>query len=228
MTQFLAAFSLFVALHSVPAIPPIRSALISRLGHGPYIAVYSLASLVALVWLFHATLALDYVELWEPAAWQGWVTLVAGPLGLFFVLAGLLSRNPFSTTARRGDDVSGAIVSITRHPVLWGFLIWALGHIPPNGDLRSLLLFGGFSIFTAGSVLMMEKRARWKLGKAWATRTAGTSITPFLAILQGRTRFRIDAMMALALLLAVLAVAWLLSGGHAWLFGADPLAWAGL
>src|SRR3546814_14520064 len=127
MTQVLAAYALLVALHSVPAIPPIRRALISRLGHGPYIAAYSFASLVALAWLFHATLGLDYVELWEPAAWQGWVTIVAGPLGLFFVLAGLLSSNPFSTTARRGNDAPGAIVSVTPHPVLWGFFVGEMG-----------------------------------------------------------------------------------------------------
>lgn len=228
MTQFLAAFSLFIVLHSVPAIPPVRSALITRLGHGSYIAVYSIASLVALAWLFHATLRLDYVELWEPAAWQGWVTFIAAPLGLFLVLAGLFSRNPFSTTARRGDGAPGAIVSVTRHPVLWGFLVWALGHIPPNGDLRSLLLFGGFSLFTAGSILMIEKRKRRTMGEAWPARIAATSIMPFLAIAQGRTRLRADTGMAAALLLTVLAVAWLVFGGHAWLFGADPLAWIGV
>jgi uncharacterized membrane protein len=140
MTRFMAAFAIFVALHSIPAVPQIRGRLVSRVGHGTYIALYSLVSLLALAWLFYAAFNLDYVELWASAAWQGHVTFAAAPLGLFFVLAGLVSRNPFSTTVRRGGGEPGAIVAVTRHPVLWGFILWSLGHMPPNGDLRSLLL----------------------------------------------------------------------------------------
>lgn len=223
MSQFLAAFTVFIALHSVPAVPRIRGALVSRLGHGTYIAAYSAVSLVALAWLFYAAFNVDYFELWTPAAWQGWVTFIAAPIGLFLVLAGLLSRNPFSTTARRGGGEPGAIVAVTRHPVLWGFLLWALGHVPPNGDLRSLLLFGGFSAFTAGSIAMMEKRNRKKYGAGWATRIEATSVIPFQAILQKRVRLRIDGPVVFAFVAAVASVAWLLLGGHAWLFGGDPL-----
>lgn len=223
MTQFFAAFATFIALHSIPAIPRIRGALVSRLGHGTYIAAYSAASLAALGWLFYAAFNVAYIELWEPAAWHGWVTFIAAPAGLFLVLSGLVSRNPFSTTARRNDGEQGAIVAITRHPVLWGFLLWAAGHVPPNGDLRSLLLFGGFAGFTAGSIAMMEKRGRKKHGETWPTRVQGTSITPFRAIMRGRARLRIDYPMLLGLAAAAMSVLWLLGGGHAWLFGGDPL-----
>ncbi|CAD7047959.1 NnrU family protein [Pseudorhizobium endolithicum] len=223
MTHFLAAFTVFVALHSIPAVPRIRGTLVSRLGHGTYIALYSAVSLLALAWLFYAALNVDHIELWAPAAWQGHVTFAAAPLGLFFVLAGLLSRNPFSTTARRGGGEPGAIVAVTRHPVLWGFVFWALGHIPPNGDLRSLLLFGGFAVFSAGSMAMMEKRSRKKHGHVFAEMAADTSIVPFAGILQKRARLRFDMPMLLALAASVVLVGWLLAGGHAWLFGGDPL-----
>ena len=63
MTQFLAAFAVFVALHSVPAVPAVRARLVSRLGHGTYIAAYSVVSLVAVAWLFYAAFMLDYLEL---------------------------------------------------------------------------------------------------------------------------------------------------------------------
>lgn len=223
MTQFLAAFTVFVALHSIPASPRIRGTLVSHLGHGTYIALYSAVSLVALAWLFYSAFNLDYIELWVPAAWQGHVAFAAAPLGIFFVLAGLLSRNPFSTTARRGGGEPGAIVAVTRHPVLWGFVLWALGHIPPNGDLRSLLLFGGFAIFSAGSMAMMEQRSRKKHGDALTEMAADTSIVPFAAILQGRARLRFDMPMLLAVVGTAVLAAWLLAGGHAWLFGGDPL-----
>ncbi len=223
MTQLLAAFAVFVGLHSVPATPSVRARLVSRLGHGTYIALYSTVSLLALTWLFYAAFNLDYVELWASAAWQGWVTFATAPLGLFFVLAGLLSRNPFSTTARRGGGKPGAIVAITRHPVIWGFVLWAAGHIPPNGDVRSLVLFGGFALFSTGSLVMLEKRARKKHGAAWASLARSTSVVPFAAMVKGRAALKLDEGMIAALAIDVTLIAWLLGGGHQWLFGADPL-----
>ncbi len=222
MIQFLAAFTVFIALHSVPAIPTLRAALIARLGHTTYIAGYSAVSLVAVAWLFYAMFNIDYIELWQPSAWQGLVTFVAAPVGLFLVLAGLVSPNPYSTTARAGD-VPGAIVAVTRHPVLWGFLVWALGHIPPNGDLRSVLLFGGFVLFTVGSIAMMEKRNRKKHGTQWPEQVSKTSIVPFRAVIQRRASLRVDGPMILALVITVAIGFWLLIGGHAYLFGTDPI-----
>lgn len=224
MTQLLAAFTVFVGLHSIPATPSVRARLVSRLGHGTYIALYSVVSLLALTWLFYAAFNLDYIELWTPAAWQGWITFATAPLGLFFVLAGLFSRNPFSTTARRGGGEPGAIVAITRHPVLWGFVLWAAGHIPPNGDVRSVVLFGGYALFTAGSMGMLEKRARKKLGAGWLPLARSTSIVPFAAALTGRAALKLDAAMLVAFFVTMGSLAWLLGGGHQWLFSVDPLA----
>ena len=223
MTQLLAAFTVFVALHSIPAAPGVRELLVARLGHALYIGLYSAVSLLTLSWLFYAAFALDYIELWPTAAWQGWVTFATAPAGLFFVLAGLLSHNPFSTTARRGSSKPGAIVAITRHPVPWGFLIWSIGHIPPNGDLRTLVLFGGFAAFSAGSMAMIETRGRKRPGGEWRRRAQATSILPFAAIVTRRARLRLDAAMVLALAGDAILVTWLLAGGHMALFGANPL-----
>jgi uncharacterized membrane protein len=64
----IAALSLFVGLHSVPAIPALRSGIIRTVGRTTYLAVYSAVSTAALVWLFHEALNTDYVELWSTAA----------------------------------------------------------------------------------------------------------------------------------------------------------------
>ena len=63
-----------------------------------------------------------------------------------------------------GDDPATGILRITRHPFLWGGLIWAVTHFIANGDLASLVLFGGFVVLTiAGPISIDRKRAR-KLG----------------------------------------------------------------
>jgi uncharacterized membrane protein len=143
MTGLLSALAVFVALHSIPAVPDIRSRVIWVVGRSAYLTLYSAASIGALVWLFSQALDMDYVELWDTAAWQVQATFVCAPVGLFFVVSGLLSANPFSVTMRRDDFTPGAIVSVTRHPVLIGFVLWSFGHVLPNGNLRSLILFGG-------------------------------------------------------------------------------------
>lgn len=224
MTELVLAFTLFVLLHSVPALPAIRARLIAAIGHRSYICTYSLVSIIILVWLFKAAIGVEYIELWEPAAWQAHVTLIAAPLGVFLVLAGLLSANPYSISFRTGETAPGAIVSVTRHPVLWGFLLWALGHLAPNGDVRSIVLFGGFAAFSIGGFFMLEKRARRRFGMEWASVTTTSSIIPLAAIIGGRAKPRCDPSLLIATLLTTVIVAWLLlAGGHAELVGADPL-----
>lgn len=222
MTNLLIALAAFLALHSVPAIPPVRAGAIAALGRRTYLGLYSLISVLVLAWVFQAALTTDYIPLWEPAGWQARVTLVTAPIGVFLVLAGLVSANPLSITMRQ-DASPGAITTVTRHPVLWGFLFWSLGHLVPNGDLRSLILFGGLALFTVSGFVLLDRRARKRLGARFEQMARASSLVPFAAVLSGRNRLRIDAPLLLSALAAAAMTGWLLSGGHALLFGADPL-----
>lgn len=222
MAEFLLALFVFLILHSIPAIPAIRERLLFLLGRAGYFSLYSLASILALAWVLYAALDVDYIPLWQPAAWHAWVTLIAAPAGVFLVLAGLFSVNPLSISIRQGQR-PGSIVSVTRHPVLWGFAIWALGHLVANGDVRSLILFGGFALFALGTIPMIEKRARRRLGDQWQRQSAKTSILPFAALFTGRTLLSGDTPIAIATVATAVLTLWLLAGGHAALFYADPL-----
>lgn len=224
MTGLFIAFALFVLLHSGPAIPAIRAGIIGRVGRPVYFAGYSTVSTALLVWLFYETLNTDYIELWEPARWQATATFILAPLGLFLVIAGLISFNPFSVTLRRETGAQGAIVNVTRHPVLWGFAFWALGHVLPNGDLRSLILFGGFAVFALGGIAMAERRARKRLGGDWQGTTKGSAIIPLQALLLRQCRFRIDRPMLIGAIITAVTTLCLLHGGHALLVGTDPIA----
>ncbi|MBW8282521.1 MAG: NnrU family protein [Rhizobium sp.] len=222
MTNLLIALGVFLALHSVPAIAPIRAGAIAVLGRRTYLGLYSLISVLVLAWVFQAALTTDYIPLWQPAGWQAKVTLVTAPIGVFLVLAGLASANPLSITLRQ-DARPGAITTVTRHPVLWGFLFWSLGHLVPNGDLRSLILFGGLALFTVSGFALLDRRARKRLADRWEQMSRASSLLPFAAVLSGRNRLRVDGPLLLSALLATAITAWLLLGGHALLFGADPL-----
>lgn len=226
MPLFIAALALFLLAHMVPAIPGLREKLIGRFGRRLYITIYSLVSVALLAFLVYAALNMDYIPLWDAAPWQAWVTIILTPIGFFLLLAGLMSPNPLSITMRRAEPESGAVVAITRHPVLWGFMLWAGSHLVPNGDLRAVLLFGALFVFAVMGIPLSERRARKRLGAAWQEVAGTTSIVPFVAIVQRRARLKADIGTVLALALTIVLTAWLLVGGHAALFGADPLALA--
>jgi len=221
--QFVSAFGVFLMLHSIPAIPNIRLRIIRSIGKPTYILGYSVASLAALVWLFSAALALDYVPLWELRPSHAAMTFLLAPVGCFLVLAGLMSANPLSISIRSAGP-AGAVSQITRHPVQWGFALWALGHVVANGDLRSLLLFGGLGLFALAGIPMAERRARKRLGAHWEVYAAQTSVWPLAAFVSG-VRPKSDTALVAAAVATIALVAWLLlAGGHALLFGADPIS----
>ena len=68
-----------------------------------------------------------------------------------------------------------------------------------------------------------DHQRRKRLGGRFEQMARASSLVPFAAALSGRNRLRIDAPLLLSALTAAAITGWLLSGGHALLFGADPL-----
>ncbi|MEQ5871184.1 hypothetical protein J4E08_14930 [Sagittula sp. NFXS13] len=51
----------------------------------------------------------------------------------------------------------GALFYKMRHPMLIGFLIWALAHLLVNGDVESFVLFGGLGIWAVVEMLLINR-----------------------------------------------------------------------
>jgi uncharacterized membrane protein len=49
------------------------------------------------------------------------------------------------------------ITGVTRHPQLTGFKTWAVAHLLVNGDLASLILFGGLLAWAVVSVIVINR-----------------------------------------------------------------------
>jgi uncharacterized membrane protein len=230
MAEFLLAIALFLVAHVIPPAPPVRSRLVAWLGRRVYIACYSLVSIALIVWIVAAARRAPYVPVWDTASWQVLVPLLAMPLATWLIVAGVAEPNPLSISLRAAgpDAEPGPAAAVTRHPVLWGFLLWAASHIPPNGDVVSLVLFGGMAVLALGGMPIVDRRARRRLGEQrWSELAAATSLVPFAALLAGRTRMRFSWPLLLSTAAALAAYAWLLLQGHELLIGVDPLAWLG-
>ena len=53
-TEFIAAFSVFLLSHAIPARPAVRAGLIARLGERWFLVAYSIFALAVLYWLIAA------------------------------------------------------------------------------------------------------------------------------------------------------------------------------
>ncbi|WP_299437287.1 NnrU family protein [uncultured Rhodospira sp.] len=171
MTAFLLALTVFLAAHMVPSMPPVRRALVARLGERGYLAVYAGGSTVLLVWLIVEALRAPYVHVWTAPAWVYAIPAVVMPGAFVLLCAGLLTPNPLSVSLSRApfDPARPGVAGLARHPVLWGFGLWSLSHMPANGSAVLVILFGVFTAFSFGGMGLVDAKRKRTMGKAtWA------------------------------------------------------------
>jgi uncharacterized membrane protein len=107
----------------------------------------------------------------------------------FVLLACGFWRNPTIVGADKllqSSDPARGVIRITRHPIMWGFMLWSGSHVLARGDVKSLILFGGLFLLAALGTVLMDGRK--KANPDWARFAALTSNVPFVAIAQGRNR----------------------------------------
>src|SRR5512146_2078682 len=149
MAMLIGAAAVFVLMHLLIAGTPVRDAVTGRIGEGPYMGLFSLASIAALVWLgmafAGARLGPENDVIWSVTPPTRWIQLVVQLLAMLLIVPGLTTPNPTSVrqeaTLERVDVVHG-MLRVTRHPFLWGVAVWAAGHLIVNGNTASIILFG--------------------------------------------------------------------------------------
>ena len=185
MTLLVAGLALFVAVHLLPSVVPLRDVLVAQLGAGAYRGLFSLvaaAGLVLVVWGFSRA---PFEPLYNAPAWGRQVAIVAVPVALVLLAA-----------ANMPTHIRAAL----RHPMLLGVLLWAIAHLLSNGDLRSVVLFGGFAGYAVLDLISVVAR-----GKRPSTEKAPRLAMDGVAIVAG------------------LVAAGLLTYFHAALFGAPAI-----
>lgn len=205
MTEFLLALAVFLVAHSIPARPALRGRLVARLGERRYLLLYSLLSLALLAWLVGAALRAPTVVLWPTTLGSYHLALTMVLPASWLLIGGLTTPNPFSISLshRPFDREHPGIVGLVKHPVLWGFALWASVHAIANGDVVSLILFGGFLLFSlAGMALVGRRRTRALGNEAAALQPVNRRWTPgqLLSTLGGGTLFYVAALLAHPLL----------------------------
>ncbi|WP_421709553.1 NnrU family protein [Algihabitans sp.] len=218
-TEFALAFLAFFLAHALPVRPPVKARLVAALGPRGFTLAYSLLSLALLAWLIGAASRAPFLLLWNWAPWQAFVPLSAMAAACLLVALSLGRPNPFSFGGRhndRFDPTRPGLLRWTRHPLLAALALWAAAHIPPNGDLAHLLLFGSFATFALLSMRLIDRRKRRQMGGRWDDLVTRMRKAPAAA--------GFDRASGLPLRLGAAALFYaLLLGLHTQLFGVSPL-----
>ncbi len=225
MTDLLITIAIFIIAHMVPAVAPLRRALVSLLGRRTYIVGFSLISLGLLGWVGVAYFEAPYVELWAQAPWMRWAPVVLMAPACILLVAVFTHPNPLSVALRSQpfDPSRPGMVAVTRHPLLWALVLWASGHAVVNGDAASLIVFGLFAVLGAAGVFSIDARKKTKLGgEVWARLAATTSFLPFGATLTGHTKLGWNAL-GWGTLAGALVLYGTLLWAHPWVIGVSPL-----
>lgn len=126
--------------HSMKRVSPGFRARLGEPGKG-LVTVLSFIALGLMIWGYRQA---DVILLWQPPAamWH-----VNNALMLVAVLL-------VGMAANRGN-----LRRLTRHPMLIAVVLWAVAHLLVNGDLASLVLWGGlgaWAIFDMVAISRME------------------------------------------------------------------------
>jgi uncharacterized membrane protein len=184
MTTLVAATFAFLATHFVSSTP-LRPALVRTMGEWPYRGLYSLVAFVTLGWMIWAYANAPSRFLW---LWWREAPYIAMPVAFVLIACGYW-RNPTMVGADkllRSEDPARGVIRITRHPIMWGVMLWAVAHILARGDVKGLVFFGGLFLVALLGTISMDRRKR--SNPDWPRFAAVTSHVPFVAIAQGRNR----------------------------------------
>lgn len=206
MGGFVWALAAFVGIHVGISATGLRSAIVGRIGEGPYRIGFSLVSLGLLVWLIQGFGAMRgdpfdplNTRVWAPPAWAHWPAYVLVAVGFVLAASSFLTRNPTMAGmegALKREDVARGALRITRHPFLWGVAFWAAGHLLVNGERFAPMLFGALGLMAVFGARSIDRKGRARDPEAWARYEAVTSNLPFAAIIQGRNQLALSELVA--------------------------------
>jgi uncharacterized membrane protein len=226
LSALFVAMLAFVGGHVLLSWPPVRSRLVAVLGERPFLVGYALVSALFLAWAIMAYRVAPFVGIWEFGPAGRALAAALMPIALILAVIGLTTPNPTAVGGERFRDANRAargIVTITRHPFLWGTALWSVAHLAANGDAAAALLFGGLLILSLGGMAAIDHKRALRLGDDWKAFAARTSLVPFAAVAAGRVKVDWRGIGWWRPGLAIVLYAILLFS-HGWLFGVPVAA----
>lgn len=132
---------LWTGAHLFKRITPEARA---KLGENAGKGLVTVALVISVVLMIVGYRSADFVPVWNPPGFMVHIN------NLLMVIAVLI----FGTA-----HTKGRLRGWTRHPMLLSLKVWAVAHLLVNGDLASLILFGGLLAWAVVNLVLINKAA---------------------------------------------------------------------
>ena len=143
MTLLILGLALWVLPHLFKRLAPARRASLGDRGKG-LVALLIVAGVVLMVIGYRAA---DFVPVYTPLPGMGHLNNTLMPISVFLFGVG---------------GTKGRLYTRIRHPMLWGQVLWAVAHLAVNGDLASIILFGGIGIWALLQMALINAAGPWQ------------------------------------------------------------------
>lgn len=180
---------------------PLRPALVRTLGAAGFMAIYSIVAIVCMVWMYFAFAAAPKGGLGGTGE-IGWAVATVVTLPALVLFLGSLRGNPAlpapGAEKLAAQDPSG-VYAVTRHPMMWGFALWAVAHLVIWWSWRTIIVALAILVLALVGAHLQDRKKVGQMGAAWTSWENKTSYWPRWSKLSG----------AGALLWLIAAIAWL-------------------
>nr|WP_298931935.1 NnrU family protein [uncultured Erythrobacter sp.] len=179
LTELVAANVAFIGTHFAMS-HPLRAPLVGALGNAGFQIAYSLVSFATLAWVYFAFSAVPPADL--PGSGDiGWAIATFITLPAMILLAGSYIGNPAMPTPKAAEQARAepkGVFKITRHPMMWGFALWALSHIVIHYSWRTTITAIAMGILALVGSHLQDRKKQVLMGEAWAEWESKTSYWP--------------------------------------------------
>ena len=159
---------------------PLRAPIAGRIGEGPFLGLYSLVALAMLAWMALAFRAAPAPDLPGSGA-IGWAVASVLTVVALVLFTGSLRGNPALPSPGKAPDMPSeatGVFAVTRHPMMWGFALWALAHAILFWSWRTMIVTAAIGVLALLGAHMQDHKKERLLGEAWAQWKAKTSYWP--------------------------------------------------
>jgi uncharacterized membrane protein len=138
MILLLLGLALWIGAHVFKRLAPERRAAMGEKGKGP-VAIAIVAGILLMIVGYRWA---AFVPVYDPPSWGRHANNLLVLIGFYlFAVSGAKSR----------------LHRHIRHPQLTGFGLWAFAHLLANGDLASVILFGGLLAWAGLEIVLINR-----------------------------------------------------------------------
>lgn len=199
MTSLIAASVTFVGLHFLLS-HPLRRPLVGAIGEGPFLGIYSVAALGSFAWMVLAYRAIGPQPFAHAASEAGWIAATIVMWFASVLFAGSLFGNPALPNPKSAPTIGepAGVFHVTRHPMMWGFALWALVHGYLVSTPRDHVVSAAILVLALGGAWGQDRKKE-ALVPIWRDWEAKTSFFPFGRQLTGQGGLTLGGARALLL-----------------------------